>query len=44
MTINAIKIKLFGKVGTVYRVLDNNGEVIHVAETEAAAQAWIDNK
>lgn len=41
MKIHAMKIKLFGKVGTLYRVLDAKGEVLQVLETEAEAAAWI---
>ena len=37
-TIDALRIKLFGQVGTVYRVL-RNGEVIGVYETKAEAEA-----
>lgn len=43
MTINKMKIKLFGKVDTLYRVLDKDGEVLQVLETEKEAQEWIDN-
>ena len=43
MTINKMKIKLFGKVCTLYRVLDQSGEVLYVAETAEEAQEWINN-
>lgn len=41
MAINTLTLKLFGKKETVYRVM-KAGEVVHVAETREAAQAWID--
>lgn len=41
MTISRLAIKLFGQKNTVYRVI-HEGQVVHVAETEGAAQAWID--
>lgn len=41
MTINAMKIKLFGKVATMYRVLDADGGVLQVLETQEEAAAWI---
>lgn len=41
MKINPMKIKLFGKVATMYRVLDAKGGVLQVLETEAEAAAWI---
>jgi len=41
MKVTAIKIKLFGKVDTLYRVLAANGEVLQVLETRQEAEAWI---
>lgn len=41
MTINTIKIKLFGKVAPLYRVLDASGEVLQVLETKQEAEDWI---
>jgi hypothetical protein len=41
MKITTIKIKLFGKTATMYRVLDSKGGVLQVLETEAEAAAWI---
>lgn len=41
MKVSAIKIKLFGRVGVVFRVLGKNGEVIFVAETKHEAKDWI---
>jgi hypothetical protein len=41
MQVKAIKVKLFGKVGILYRVLSVTGEVLQVLETEAEAQDWI---
>jgi hypothetical protein len=38
LTIDTLRIKLFGKVGTMYRVL-RNGSVIGVYETQAEAEA-----
>ena len=43
MTIHTMKIKLFGKVGTMYRVLDQSGEVLQVLETKQEAEDWIKN-
>ena len=43
MTIHTMKIKLFGKIETVYRVLDKAGEVLHVAADKADAEQWIAN-
>lgn len=37
-TIDAITMKLFGKKGTLYRLL-KNGEVVGVYETKAEAEA-----
>ena len=41
MKIATIKIKLFGVVGTLYRVLGTKGEVLQVLETQEDAAAWI---
>lgn len=41
MKVTSIKIKLFGKTQTMFRVLDAHGQVLQVAETEAEALAWI---
>lgn len=41
MKITTIKIKLFGKTATMYRVMSERGEVLQVLETEAEAAAWI---
>jgi hypothetical protein len=41
MKVSAIKIKLFGKTATMYRVLDTKGEVLQVCETKDEAESWI---
>jgi len=41
MKLTKMKIKLFGKTEVLFRVLDENGEVIKVAETEQEAQEWM---
>lgn len=41
MTIDKLTFKLFGKKTTVYRALDENGEVVQVFETLEAAQAYV---
>lgn len=41
MKVQAMKIKLFGKVDTLYRVLSVAGEVLQVCETKEEAEAWI---
>jgi hypothetical protein len=41
MKISKIKIKLFGKTEFMFRVLDQNGEVLKVAVTEEECAAWI---
>lgn len=41
MKVTAIKIKLFGKTETLFRVLDASGEVLQVLETREEAEAWI---
>lgn len=41
MKIATIKMKLFGKVGTLFQVIDAQGEVLQVLETKAEAEAWI---
>lgn len=41
MKITSMKIKLFGKVATMYRVLDEKGGVLQVLETKEEAEAWI---
>lgn len=41
MKIATLKIKLFGKVGTLFQVIDSKGEVVQVLETKEAAEAWI---
>jgi len=40
MTIKPFAIKFLGKTETVWRVRDASGELVHVAESEAAAIAW----
>lgn len=42
MKVTTFKMKYFGKMVTLFRVLDAKGEVIQVAETEQEAQAWIE--
>lgn len=44
MTINTFNMKFLGKKITMFRVLDNNGEVLQVLETKEEAQAWIASK
>lgn len=44
MKVTSMKIKLFGKVATMFRVLDAQGEVIQVCETKEEAEAWIASK
>lgn len=34
------KIRLFGETRTVVQVLDESGEVVHVAESREAAVSW----
>lgn len=41
MQINKFKMKFLGKQVVLFRVLDAQGEVLHVAETEQEAQEWI---
>lgn len=41
MRVTKFKMKFLGKVGVLFRVLDEKGEVVHVAETEQDAQDWI---
>jgi hypothetical protein len=41
MTIDKITIKMFGTKGTIYRVLDSDGEVVQVFESLADAVAFI---
>lgn len=41
MTISKFKMKFLGKTEILFRVLDNNGEVLQVLETEQEAQEWI---
>lgn len=41
MKIHAMKIKFLGKIGTIYRVLDDKGQVLQVLETKEQAEAWI---
>jgi hypothetical protein len=44
MTINTFNMKFLGKKITMFRVLDNNGEVLQVLETKEEAEAWIASK
>lgn len=41
MKVTSIKIKLFGKTATMFRVLAANGEVLQVLETKQEAEEWI---
>lgn len=41
MTINKFTIKFLGKKETVFRGLDENGEVVQVFATKAEAEAWL---
>ena len=43
MTIHTMKIKLFGKTETMFRVLDESGEVLFVACDKAEAEQWMAN-
>ena len=40
-TITKMKIKLFGKTETIFRVLDKEGEVLGVFLTQAEAVAYV---
>ena len=40
MTIDKMKVKFLGKTAIVFRVFVK-GELVHVFDTEAEAQAWI---
>lgn len=42
MKVTQMKLKLLGKIHTVYRVFDAQGELIKVADTQEEAQAWIE--
>ena len=44
MTISKMKIKFLGKVGTLYRVLDEAGEVLQVFETQQEAEEFVNAK
>ena len=44
MQIVTKKIKLFGKVETMFQVIDKDGEVLQVACTKEEAQEWINNQ
>ena len=39
--IRPFKVKLFGKMMTVYRVFDEKNEVVQVGSTKAEAEAWV---
>jgi transposase-like protein len=41
MKVSKIKMKLFGKSAVLFRVLDAQGQVLQVLETEAEALGWI---
>lgn len=42
MKVTQMKLKLFGKIHTVYRVFDEKGELVRVADTQEEAKAWIE--
>lgn len=42
MTISPLKIKFLGKTQTIYRVLDQAGEVLFIGETAKECKNWID--
>lgn len=42
MKVTQMKLKLFGKIHTVYRVFDAQCELVKVADTQEEAQAWIE--
>ena len=39
--ITTITMKLFGTKGTIYRVWDAAGELVHINDTREGAEAWI---
>lgn len=41
MTFKPFSLKFLGKTETVYRVRNAAGELVHVADSEEAAAAWI---
>lgn len=41
MSVAKITIKLFGKKADFFQVIDADGEVLHVAESQDEADAWI---
>jgi hypothetical protein len=44
MKVTTMKMKLFGKVNTLYRVMSAAGEVLQVLESKEEAEAWIASK
>lgn len=44
MKVTTMKIKFLGKTSTLYRVLDEAGEVLQVLESKEEAEAWIASK
>jgi len=41
MTVQKFKMKFLGKSGVLFRVLDENGEVLQVLETQEEADQYI---